>query len=126
MTGVVTGQNTTADEANVAREDPAAGSLLAGSKLLGRRLTFAVYFAGAAAAVLAAFGLDLAPETRLGMYFLIGLTIFGMFGSFTYYLPELFPTRLRGTGAGFCYNVGRLLAACGTLLVGGIAARGAN
>ena len=41
------------------------------------------------------------------MYFFIGLTVFGVFGSFTYYLPELFPTRLRGTGAGFCYNVGR-------------------
>ena len=45
-------------------------------------------------------------------------------GSFTYYLPELFPTRLRGTGAGFCYNVGRVLAALGPLLVGTIAARG--
>ncbi|MBV8202784.1 MAG: MFS transporter, partial [Acidobacteria bacterium] len=83
-------------------------------------------FAGAAAAVLASFGLDLAPETRLAMYFLIGLTIFGVFGSFTYYLPVLFPTRLRGTGAGFCYNVGRVIAAGGTALVGSIAARGAN
>jgi len=96
------------------------------AKLLGRRQMFAIYFAGAAAAVLAAFGLDLAPETRLAMYFPIGLTIFGVFGSFTYYLPELFPTRLRGTGAGFCYNVGRIIAAGGTALVGGIAARGAN
>ena len=51
------------------------------------------------------------PQTRLYMYFLIGLTVFGVFGSFTYYLPELFPTRLRGTGAGFCYNVGRFIAA---------------
>jgi MFS family permease len=96
------------------------------AKLLGRRQMFAIYFAGAAAAVLATFGLDLAPETRLAMYFLIGLTIFGVFGSFTYYLPELFPTRLRGTGAGFCYNVGRIIAAGGTALVGGIAAKGAN
>lgn len=96
------------------------------AKLLGRRQMFAIYFAGAAAAVLAAFGLDLPPETRLAMYFPIGLTIFGVFGSFTYYLPELFPTRLRGTGAGFCYNVGRIIAAGGTALVGGIAARGAN
>ena len=54
------------------------------------------------AAIMAAFGLPLAPEQRLIMYFPIGLTIFGVFGSFTYYLPELFPTRLRGTGAGFC------------------------
>jgi MFS family permease len=96
------------------------------AKLLGRRQMFGIYFAGAAAAVLAAFGLDLAPETRLAMYFPIGLTIFGVFGSFTYYLPELFPTRLRGTGAGFCYNVGRIIAAGGVALVGSIAARGAN
>ena len=60
------------------------------------------------------------------MYFLIGLTVFGVFGSFTYYLPELFPTRLRGTGAGFCYNVGRIIAAAGPFLVGTIAARGTN
>jgi MFS family permease len=96
------------------------------AKLLGRRQMFGIYFAGAAASILLAFGLDLAPETRLAMYFLIGLTIFGIFGSFTYYLPELFPTRLRGTGAGFCYNVGRVIAAGGTALVGSIAAKGAN
>ena len=35
------------------------------------------------------------------MYFPIGLSVFGVFGAFTYYLPELYPTRLRGTGAGF-------------------------
>jgi hypothetical protein len=60
------------------------------------------------------------------MYFFIGLTVFGVFGSFTYYLPELFPTRLRGTGAGFCYNIGRVIAAAGPILVGGIAAKGAD
>jgi hypothetical protein len=74
--------------------------------------------------VMTTFGLDLPPETRLAMCGLIGLTVFGVFGSFTYYLPELFPTRLRGTGAGFCYNVGRLIAAWGPFLVGTIAARG--
>lgn len=96
------------------------------AKLLGRRLMFGLYWAAAAAAILAAFGLDLAPAARLAMYLLIGLTIFGVLGSFTYYLPELFPTRLRGTGAGFCYNTGRILAAAGPLLVGSIAAQGAN
>jgi len=60
------------------------------------------------------------------MYFLIGLTVFGVLGSFTYYLPELFPTRLRGTGSGFCYNIGRVLAAAGPIVVGTIAARGAG
>ncbi len=96
------------------------------AKHLGRKVMFAVYFAGSAAALLTTFGLDLAPETRLAMYFLIGLTVFGVFGAFTYYLPELFPTRLRGTGAGFCYNIGRIIAAAGPILVGSIAAQGAN
>jgi hypothetical protein len=94
------------------------------AKHLGRRAMFGLYYAGAALAVLATFGLTLPAETQLYMYGLIGLTVFGVFGSFTYYLPELFPTRLRGTGAGFCYNVGRLIAAWGPLLVGTIAARG--
>ena len=96
------------------------------AKHLGRKSMFALYFVGSGAAILSTFGLDLEPTTRLAMYFLIGLTVFGVFGSFTYYLPELFPTRLRGTGAGFCYNVGRILAAIGPILVGTIAAQGAN
>lgn len=96
------------------------------AKYLGRKTMFGLYFAGSGLAILATFGLGLAPETRLVMYFLIGLTVFGVFGAFTYYLPELFPTRLRGTGAGFCYNVGRLIAAVGPILVGSIAAQGAN
>ncbi|MFL6196299.1 MAG: MFS transporter [Thermoanaerobaculia bacterium] len=96
------------------------------AKYLGRRTMFALYFAGSAGAILGAFGLDLQPEARLAMYFLIGLTVFGVFGSFTYYLPELFPTRLRATGAGFCYNIGRVIAAAGPILVGSIAAQGAN
>jgi hypothetical protein len=75
---------------------------------------------------MAAFGPNIAPEQRLYMYFPIGLTVFGVFGSFTYYLPELFPTRLRGTGSGFCYNAGRIIAAAGPFLVGSIASRGAD
>jgi MFS family permease len=42
----------------------------------------------------------------------------GIFGLFTMYLPPLFPTLLRTTGAGFCYNIGRIVAACGTVLFG--------
>ena len=96
------------------------------AKYLGRRKMFATYFVASGAAILATFGLDLEPETRLAMYFLIGLTAFGVLGSFTYYLPELFPARLRATGSGFCYNVGRVLAAVGPFLVGTIASQGAN
>jgi MFS family permease len=95
------------------------------SKLLGRRMMFTIYFLFSGISVLAAFGLSMDPHTRLYMYFPIGLTTFGVFGAFTYYLPELFPTRLRGTGAGFCYNSGRLIAAIGPFVVGAVASRGA-
>ena len=40
----------------------------------------------------------------------------GVFGLFPLYVPPLFPTLLRTTGAGFCYNIGRLVAAVGTVL----------
>lgn len=96
------------------------------AKKLGRRPMFAIYFAGSAIALMSTFGLDLEPQTRLYMYFFVGLTVFGIFGSFTFYLPELFPTRLRATGSGFCYNIGRVLAAGGPFLVGSIAAAGAG
>jgi hypothetical protein len=33
-------------------------------------------------------------------------------------LPPLFPTLLRTTGAGFCYNIGRITAAFGTVFFG--------
>jgi MFS family permease len=96
------------------------------AKAFGRKTMFVVYYLAAAASIMCAFGLDLPPHTRLYMYFPIGLTVFGVFGSFTYYLPELFPTRLRATGAGFTYNIGRLIAAIGPFVVGSIAAAGAN
>ena len=34
-----------------------------------------------------------------------------MHAGYAIYFPELFPTRLRATGAGFCFNVGRVVAA---------------
>jgi MFS family permease len=44
------------------------------------------------------------------------LPIFGFFAQgihagYAVYFPELFPTHLRATGAGFCFNTGRILAA---------------
>lgn len=94
------------------------------AKTLGRRPMFGIYFVASAISIFCAFGLKMPGETRLYMYFPIGLSVFGVFGSFTYYLPELFPTRLRGTGAGFCYNTGRILAAIGPFYVGYVASLG--
>jgi len=42
----------------------------------------------------------------------------GFFALFTMYLPPLFPTLLRTTGAGFSYNIGRIAAAVGTVVFG--------
>ncbi len=94
------------------------------AKRLGRRPMFAWYFGASAAAIFATFGLDMPSATRLYMFFLIGVPVFGVFGAFPFYLTELFPTRLRATGAGFCYNIGRVLAAIGPFIVGAAAARG--
>ncbi|MFE5478354.1 MFS transporter [Nocardia sp. NPDC056541] len=44
---------------------------------------------------------------------------FGLFGS---YLGELFPTRARATGAGFCFNVGRGVSALAPFALAGLAA----
>ncbi len=56
-------------------------------------------------------------ETILFFISLVGLSQ-GMFGLFTMYLPPLFPPLVRTTGAGFCYNIGRLAAAAGIVLFG--------
>ena len=95
------------------------------AKHWGRRAMFALYFGASAVAIFATFGLDWSAQTRLYMFFVVGVPVFGIFGAFPYYLPELFPTRLRATGAGFCYNIGRVLAAIGPWVVGAAAARGA-
>jgi cyanate permease len=49
---------------------------------------------------------------------LLGYFNNGIFSGFPLYLPELYPTRIRATGAGFCFNVGRVLASTGPFLTG--------
>jgi MFS family permease len=88
---------------------------------IGRRKLFIAYFAFSALSIGLIYRLPLEPELRLGLTFFSGLTVFGIFGAFPFYLPELFPTRLRGTGSGFCYNTGRFITAVGPFVVGTIA-----
>lgn len=93
---------------------------------LGRRATFGIYFLVSGLSIGATFGLSLPISLRLGMFFLVGLTGYGALGSFTYYLPELFPTYLRATGSGFCYNIGRFITALGPFYVASVASQGAQ
>jgi MFS family permease len=92
------------------------------ARVMGRRPMFVAYFAFSALALTAAFGLELAPQIRLAMLLPVGAGVYGIFAAFSFYLPELFPARLRATGAGFCYNIGRVFAAGGPFVVGFVTA----
>ena len=54
--------------------------------------------------------------------FLVGGLSASFYGFFPLYFPELFPTRVRATGQGFCFNVGRILAAVGSLQLANLVA----
>lgn len=80
----------------------------------GRRGTFAVMHVGAFIMTLAICWLP-GYFSSYGLLLCL-LPIFGCFAQgihagYAVYFPELFPTHLRATGAGFCFNTGRILAA---------------
>jgi len=54
--------------------------------------------------------------------YLTGTATAAFYGFFPLYLPELFPTAVRATGQGLCYNAGRLVAAVGALTSGHLVA----
>lgn len=85
---------------------------------LGNRRAIVVFFAGLAVALIGAFAV---PRNfgALAWFWCPAIGFFsGVFGLFTMYLPPLFPTLLRTTGAGFCYNIGRIAAAVASLVFG--------
>jgi MFS family permease len=84
----------------------------------GRRAAFLVMLAGASVTLPAAFLIPNTYTQSLLLLPLLGFFSNGMFSGFPIYLPELYPTRIRATGAGFCFNVGRVLAASGPFLTG--------
>ncbi len=51
---------------------------------------------------------------------LLGCFSSGQFTWMSTWLPELYPTRMRATGAGFIFNASRIPAACGVLIAGGL------
>jgi MFS family permease len=89
---------------------------------LGRRGAFLVMLLGSAAALPAAFLLPSAYSTALVLLPALGFFSNGIFSGFPIYLPEIFPTRIRATGSGFCFNAGRVLAAVGPFLTGTLVA----
>jgi MFS family permease len=96
-----------------------AGNFLAGwiANQIGYRLAVAAMCASYFASLAAMYGTPRDHTTILAWLVLPGLSQ-GVFALFTMYLPPLFPTLLRTTGAGFCYNIGRIAAAGGTIAFG--------
>jgi len=84
----------------------------------GRRTAFALMCTGSLVMLPVTFLTPRKYEHVLLLLPLLGFFNNGIFSGFPIYLPELFPTRIRATGAGFCFNAGRVLASMGPFLTG--------
>jgi MFS family permease len=86
---------------------------------IGRKNALIVSLAGVAATLpLYAVTANQTALLWLGPLFAFFASFTGIFGS---YLGELFPTRVRATGAGFCFNVGRGISAFAPFVLGAMA-----
>jgi MFS family permease len=96
-----------------------AGNFLAAAiaQRLGYRRTIALMATAYFLTMTLAYGTP-RSLSALGWYFPVLGACSGFFALFTMYLPPLFPTLLRTTGAGFSYNIGRIAAAIGTVVFG--------
>lgn len=80
---------------------------------LGRKGAFVFYHLFGFALALLMFQVLIpnkaSPAVLAAVLPVFGFFTLGMHAGYAVYFPELFPTRLRGTGAGFCFNGGRIL-----------------
>ena len=79
---------------------------------LGRKGAFVLYHVMAFVMMLVMFQWLIPSNASRGMLMLclpiFGFFTVGMHAGYAVYFPELYPTRLRCTGTGFCFNMGRL------------------
>ncbi len=92
----------------------AAGGL---AKLMGYGRAIALMLGGYFVVMWITFSSPHGLHATYGLFAVIGV-MQGCFGLFTMCLPPLFPVLLRSTGAGFCYNIGRVLSAAGVVFFG--------
>ena len=88
------------------------------ARVVGNRRAIVVFLAGLGAGIVAAFIVPRSINALAFFWFPLAGFFSGVFALFTMYLPPLFPTLLRTTGAGFCYNIGRIAAAVCTIVFG--------
>ena len=84
----------------------------------GRKKAFAIAFLAAMGMTSYTFWNLKQISDIFWMIPLMGFAQLSLFGGYSIYLAELFPTRLRSTGTSFCYNVGRFAAAAGPFTLG--------
>ncbi|TDU72801.1 sugar transport protein [Prosthecobacter fusiformis] len=88
------------------------------ANMLNRRVTYLVMCISALGAALLFYQTNTVINTWFfTTAFLMGGVTASFYGFFPLYLPELFPTSVRATGQGFCFNVGRIIAAIGGLQI---------
>ena len=93
------------------------GGLLAGA--LGNRRSWRLLCVAAWGTVFALFALNTHFSAQMVvMAALAGVFVSAFFGWLPKFLPELYPTRIRASGQGFCYNIGRVLTGFGVLGTG--------
>jgi MFS family permease len=78
---------------------------------VGRRRAFLVAFTLCLAATIFVYNNLRSGRDAYWMLPLMGFAQLSVFGGYSIYFPELFPSRLRGTGVSFCYNTVRYLTA---------------
>ena len=91
------------------------------SQRIGRRGAFVFFHIGAFIVAVFVFQLAKNLESVTPLYFLLpvfGFFTAGMASGYAVYFPELYPSRLRGTGVGFCFNMGRFMASPVLLALG--------
>jgi MFS family permease len=88
------------------------------ARRFGYRHSIALMYAGFFLAMAGTFMQARSWESLVWFWFPCVGFFSGVFGLFTMYLPPLFPVLLRTTGAGFCYNIGRLASAAGVAFSG--------
>jgi len=92
------------------------------SDRLGRRKTFIVFAVGTALVAVLYTLVPISDQAMLFLGFPLGFFLSGNFSGVGAFLTELFPSRVRGSGQGFVYNVGRGLGAFSPPLVGYLSA----
>ena len=89
------------------------------ANLLGRRLTYALISFGSVTMTCGIFVWSHPTSGAfLPLVFVQGFITTLFFGWLPLYLPELFPTRVRASGAGMAYNAGRFISAACVLMAG--------